>query len=32
MDLVTFLAQGLWVNSKNGEQSWSHSFYPLTIL
>lgn len=29
MDLVTLLAQGLWVNSRSGEQSWSRSFYPL---
>lgn len=29
MDLVTLLAQRLWVNSRSGEQSWSRSFYPV---
>ena len=30
MDLASLVAQGLWVNSKNGEWSWSHRFcYPV---
>lgn len=32
MDLAALLTQGLWVNSKNGEWSWSHRFHPLTAL
>lgn len=29
---MTSLAQKLWVNSTNGERSWSYRFYPLTGL
>ena len=32
MDLATLLAQGLWVNSRNGEWSCLPSCYPLTVL